>query len=282
VLSIAGAKLRLQMSVPTSPTSPGALLPLFRTLTDAVVTIAIEQVRSAGREVSCRKGCTACCFQLVPVAAIEARRMLELVEAMPPRQRDSVRQRFHSATSRLKSAGILDRLNARSASAEEMVALALDYFALKLACPFLEDGACSIYADRPLACREYLVTTPAANCSRPSPESVSPVPMPVRVSRLVRGLDSLSAEAEPWVPLPLVCAWAGTHPEPRPRVPGTALVQELLARMTGRSIPDPPIAGAGVDGACVTGASVADASVAAEPIAAEPVADPIPPTRGAS
>jgi Fe-S-cluster containining protein len=34
-------------------------------------------------------------------------------------------------------------------------------------CPFLEDESCSIHPDRPLVCREYLVTSPAELCAGP-------------------------------------------------------------------------------------------------------------------
>ncbi len=43
------------------------------------------------------------------------------------------------------------------------------YFHLGIACPFLEDESCSIHADRPISCREYLVTSPAVNCADPKP-----------------------------------------------------------------------------------------------------------------
>lgn len=39
------------------------------------------------------------------------------------------------------------------------------YFGLDLPCPLLADGVCSIRDDRPLACREYLVTSDPAHCA---------------------------------------------------------------------------------------------------------------------
>ncbi|MEZ5279133.1 MAG: hypothetical protein R2770_01565 [Acidimicrobiales bacterium] len=36
-----------------------------------------------------------------------------------------------------------------------------------VACPLLDDGVCSIRPDRPLACREYLVTSDPKHCAPP-------------------------------------------------------------------------------------------------------------------
>ena len=55
-------------------------------------------------------------------------------------------------------------------------------------CPFLEDESCSIHPERPLVCREYLVTSPAALCAGPTQEGVTPVAVP-KVSMAARGLQ---------------------------------------------------------------------------------------------
>jgi len=48
----------------------------------------------------------------------------------------------------------------------------MEYFYEGVACPFLEEESCSIHPDRPLSCREYLVTSPAEYCSRPTAETI--------------------------------------------------------------------------------------------------------------
>ena len=55
---------------------------------------------------------------------------------------------------------------------EEQRELNLEYWALKIACPFLENESCSIYKDRPIACREYLVVTDPKHCAEARPENV--------------------------------------------------------------------------------------------------------------
>jgi hypothetical protein len=115
------------------------------------------------------------------------------------------------------------------------------YFVQGIACPFLEEESCSIYHDRPMACREYLVTSPATNCARPTRETVDCVPMPMRVWNAVAHLDVTTAPAEshwiPWVPLILAPDWAESHPDDTPARPGPELLRELFEHLTGKRAP---------------------------------------------
>src|SRR3954447_24942564 len=88
------------------------------------------------------------------------------------------------------------------------------YFALGMACPFLEDESCSIHPDRPIACREYLVTSPAENCSHPSAETVRCVKPPRSIWAQLARFDSVEPGAEHlrWVPLIVAPEWAENHP----------------------------------------------------------------------
>jgi Fe-S-cluster containining protein len=211
-LRVYGEPIAVEVTVPAGPTPLAELLPVFQGLTNAVVDLAVARVEAGGRTVSCRKGCGACCRQVVPVAESEARSLARLVDALPEPQRTAVRERFTEAVSRLAAAGILEPLvRALSHGSEPVRELGLAYFKAGVPCPFLENESCSIYADRPLACREYLVTSPAANCANPTAESIQMVPLPGRLSRAVMAEDR-SATAGGWVPLVLSLDWADDHP----------------------------------------------------------------------
>jgi hypothetical protein len=109
------------------------------------------------------------------------------------------------------------------------------YFNVGIACPFLDDESCSIHPDRPLACREYLVTSPAENCSHPAEDNLSPVPLPARVAAAVRNADrQLTSDGTGWVLLALAPDWAASHPEPPPR-PGPVLFQEFFDHLLPRT-----------------------------------------------
>ncbi len=239
-LTIAGQKVRLEMPISAGPARLAELLPVFRSMTDAFVEVSVANARAEGLAVSCKKGCGACCRQLVPVAEIEARRLWEVVEAMPEPRRSTVRARFEAARQRLAAAGLLEKLREpRQFQDEDVIPFGMDYFQQGIACPFLEEESCSIYAERPMACREYLVVTPAEHCATPTVESVSCVKLVLRTARTIRGLNAEHSEyAQPWVALILALEWAEASPDESPPQPGPAWVREVFGRLTGRAVPE--------------------------------------------
>jgi len=232
-LSIGGEMFDARIEVPTGPTRLVDLLPTFHATVESLTSIAAARAEAEGKRISCAKGCGACCRQLVPIAEVEAQGIAELVDAMPEPRRSEVRRRFADARRRLDETGMLARLLARKElNKPQRLELGLDYFRLKIACPFLEEESCSIYADRPIACREYLVTSPPENCARPSAETVRMVPP------LVRGWMALARMEERdedrflrWVPLVLAPEWWETHAEPSPLRPGTKLLETFFEKL---------------------------------------------------
>jgi Fe-S-cluster containining protein len=238
-LSISGRRLRLEMTVPTARVRLRQLLPLFQSVADAVVDVACQSVESKGETISCARGCGACCRQLVPISPSEALGLRELVEALPEPRRADLGARFAAAHAELERAGLLEKLlHPEHVTDAESQTLGMDYFERGLACPFLEDESCSIHADRPLACREYLVTSPAQHCAQPAADTVRGVKMPAKVSRILRQLERpASIETAPWVPLILALEWATAHPECTEPRPGTDIVRDLFSRLTKRDLP---------------------------------------------
>jgi Fe-S-cluster containining protein len=240
-------QLEARMTVPTGPTRLRYLLPMVQSLTDAMVDSTVGAVEERGERVSCTKGCGACCRQLVPIAEVEARHIRDLVEALPEPRRSQVRARFAEARRRLEEAGMLDVLLRRAewpVGAGQEIGVA--YFRQGIPCPFLEDESCSLYADRPVACREYLVTSPAENCARPTAETVHCVPMPLPVWTSLARFDEVPPGARylRWVPLILAPEWADAHPEEAPPRPGPELLRDLFAHLTRKGdVPAPLPAG---------------------------------------
>src|SRR5258708_8730025 len=191
-LTVGELRIVHPISVPSTPVAAAEIVPALQGLVNAVAAAA-----EAGKIISCRKGCGACCRQLVPVSRSEGERLLRLVEAMPSDHREALRARFAAAETAIEGAG----LQQRGARTDRELSAA--YFALGVACPFLEDESCSIHPERPLVCREYLVTSPAELCSGPRQEGVTPVAVP-KVSMAARGLQE---ESDDWFPLALLMAW---------------------------------------------------------------------------
>ena len=208
-MAVGGVPVKISLEVPSGAVRPRELLPVFRAVAETVVRRGVEEATRGGGTVSCRKGCGACCRQLVPLAPVEAAAIAHLVDALPEPRREAVRQRFREARARLAAEGLAERLGGTSgpSSHEEVQELGLAYFRLGIPCPFLEDESCSIHPDRPIACREYLVTSPASECSRPSAAGVRTVPVG-RGAWLAVGaaMAPPGTRRTPWVALTLALA----------------------------------------------------------------------------
>jgi Fe-S-cluster containining protein len=224
-LTVGDVQIVHPLTVPTAAVPATDVVPALQGLVNAVVSAAEERSVEAGKAISCRKGCGACCRQLVPISRTEGERLLALIEALPAPRRAAVRTRFTEASATLAQAGLRDSLlDPGTHAGKTDRALSTAYFALGIACPFLEEESCSIHPDRPLVCREYLVTSSPDLCAGPVQDGVTPVAVP-KVSVAARGLED---ESDGWFPLALLMDWARRRPPGGMRRPGTEWVQRFL------------------------------------------------------
>jgi len=203
-----------QASIPAARIRLVDLLPTLQGLSNAIVAAAVRQVEREGRAVSCRRGCGACCRQPVPIAEPEAIQLAELIDAMAAERRELIRRRFRDGIERLAAAGLLDAVRGAPGidDREARQRLGLDYFRQQIPCPFLDDDSCSIHPYRPLACREYLVTSDPAQCSAPGPDAIDRVALPAKLSVALYRFGDGAGEGRPrWVPLLLALEWAASH-----------------------------------------------------------------------
>jgi Fe-S-cluster containining protein len=223
--------------VPLRPIGVQELLPVLQELSGQIVAAAERQTARRGKGVSCRAGCGACCRQLVPISEPEARALALLVEAMPAERRAKVEQRFREAYGRLEAAGLLERLRDFKARvpAGERRAFAMEYFRAGVACPFLEEESCSIHPERPISCREYLVTSEAALCADPAPGRIEMVPLPAKASEvLYRFGDGEGRDAHHFLPLVTALEWTERHRgETAATLPGPKLLENFVRQLAG-------------------------------------------------
>jgi len=229
--TIGSCALNLSVTVPAGPATVDDFLPLLQILDDKIVASAENDVQQQGKCISCQKGCGACCRQLVPLSPADARHNARLVENMPEPRKSEIFGRFTAARRRLEETGFWERLNNRREWPENDVSdIGVEYFRLGIACPFLEDESCSIHRDRPLTCREYLVTSPAANCSQPSRDSIECVPMPAKVWLSAARNESAAPHERyvNWIPLIQALDWADEQAPPEPETAGPELLRRLI------------------------------------------------------
>jgi Fe-S-cluster containining protein len=233
-------EMGFQVGVSEAPIAVTELLPLAQNLSNAIVDATVQEIETRGGKISCCKGCGACCRQLVPISDVEARCIAELVESLPEPRRSQVKARFEDAVKRLAEAGLLEKLRQPACWYREGYReFGLEYFRQGIPCPFLEDEACSIYPDRPITCREFLVTTPAKNCQNPATETIRSVKLPMRIGPALAKLgtrDDDPSEAH-WVPLILALEWMAANPNAPPRRSGPDLLGDLMRHLTGKELP---------------------------------------------
>jgi len=239
-ITIGGRPVAIELTVPVKPVKSRRMLPVFQGISDLFTEIGEKEVAARGEQISCKKGCAACCRQLIPLAEIETHHIAELVESLPEPTRAQIKQRFEKAWHHFTKIGWIDRLDASAAATpEKRQSLAVEYFQEYIDCPFLEDESCLIHENRPLACREYLVTSPAEHCFALDGEKIKMVSLPAKPSETVREItNSVNLNRiVNFVPLVLALEWAKRFPDASLALSGEQWMAKFFTRLTKSEIP---------------------------------------------
>ncbi len=235
-VSIGDGTFKATAIVPAGQTNLTQILPVLQSLDHSLIQGVTGQLADAGRIVSCKAGCGACCRQMVPLTIFEAEALANWIRTLPEARQQELAERFHQALLKVSAAGLIDRMVDEtwlldSDSARE---LCLDYLYARVPCPFLENESCSIHSIRPLVCREYLVTSPPEHCYDPATLQVEPVELPLRFSRILNAMGAeLEHEARGWIPLLFLFAWMKADVQPGAAFsgPGPKVLYEFVKRI---------------------------------------------------
>jgi len=237
-LNTPAGQLTTSVEVPTGFVAVTAIVPLMRRLGEEAQ--ALEEARSieSGKTLSCHRGCAACCRMMVPLSAPEAFALREFVRLLPNERRQRIGERLAKTKALLLSHGLWHRLLELSETThppddEALESINRDYYALRAPCPFLEEEVCSIYEERPAACRELLVTTPAEWCQDLVKNPVEQIQVPVRISPVLGLLwGELTKTPARLIPLPIALDWAEQHQrENQSTWQGTQLLDHALDKV---------------------------------------------------
>jgi Fe-S-cluster containining protein/uncharacterized protein (DUF1778 family) len=210
-IEISGEVVYLRIGIEDKQARLSDIVPLARTISDKLVLTVSDELSKKGQSIACCKGCSACCSYLVPLSAPEAFRLREELLSLPVNSSNRILNSCFDTAER-----ILDnrhpRLSLQNSSNSDQSQTSLIskwYSGLKLACPFLSDGLCMLYEQRPLACREHIASGSAVLCQTSHKGDPNVVPMPVST---LEALGQLAAELEQTdidaVMLPFAFAWA--------------------------------------------------------------------------
>lgn len=236
-MSVHGAPLRLKVTMPDFPVKPQVMLPFFQHLSNVFTDVAEKVAVHNGQAISCTKGCGACCRQPVPLAEIEIYHIAQLVERMPEPRRSTVKQRFAEAARHFYEMGWYERYDFCKDELE-FKALAFEYFSQGIPCPFLEAESCSIHADRPIICREYLVTSPAERCQAPSREDIGRLPLPASATYGTCTVGkSGNLNRKNFQIMVFALLWAEQYPEPFALKTGEEWLREFFGGKVDQQAP---------------------------------------------
>ena len=231
-------RLSSTVDVPTAFVPVTAIVPLLRRLGEEAQGLEEARLSTEGKARSCTKGCASCCHMLVPLSPPEAYALMEHIRSWPAEKQAHVATRLAEAKSLLLSHGLWHRLTELGESTQPQDDASLepinrDFYALRMACPFLEEDTCSIYDVRPAACRELLVTSPADYCRNMASQDIMPIPAPIRISPILGLLWSeLTDSPARLIPLPIVSEWVERHAADNERTwQGSHLLDSSLDKM---------------------------------------------------
>lgn len=215
-LDIFGKLLHICIGAENKPVKLSDLIPLARFLSSKIISTTKRHITNNGDTIACRRNCSQCCRYLVPLAIPEAMRLTEEVTAMTQWERKFVDESSLLAARRileLTPKNFLEKLGS-SVSETNSKDVSDWYRRMNLPCPFLVNNLCTIYEQRPIACREQLVIGSASDCKGEGATPAQPVKMPTSI---LEALAHLTSELEQTtihtIMLPFAVFWCRENPE---------------------------------------------------------------------
>lgn len=187
------------------------IIPPARELCEKLSLAMVNKLHRNGECVTCHKGCSACCSYLIPLSVPEAFLLREEVLAMPQQRGGIMLQSFLDSAKKILDSGFQEYCVNDSSHTNVPIQnsqLSKWYAELNLTCPFLSDGVCTTYEQRPIACREHFVTGSASLCEARREDGPDVVKMPVSilecVGQLAAEMEQSDVEA---IMMPLALPW---------------------------------------------------------------------------
>jgi Fe-S-cluster containining protein len=186
-----------------------------RQLCDIVCRLALEHQRLCGQPVRCASGCAACCKYAAAISLAEAFAINDRINNLFLPFRAPLLKTMTMAARKIlgnppPQAGASTEFKdpGESQSSNRLLNISQWYSGMDLTCPWIENKTCSMYADRPLVCREFMVTSAPACCSPTSLKTKTIVDLPIRTAEVLTEICSMLTGTRPQTMfLPLVGAW---------------------------------------------------------------------------
>ncbi|MCX8117646.1 MAG: YkgJ family cysteine cluster protein [Desulfobacterota bacterium] len=228
-----------RVAIPDLPLGLADLVPPMQKLCDGIVGLALQRERKNGETISCHKGCEKglCCCQLVPLSPPEVFFLNDFLKGLPLEKKVKIEAAFQKIREVMDQRGVTEKIRNIESTDEHQV-IAYEYFRMGLPCPFLDEGACSIYPIRPFACREYNILSPSTLCADPFKKGIRKVKIPRSMTTATARLAAeLNQTAPVLIPMPFALEWARENaPFGNRRWSGIWLFERMMEFATGKEV----------------------------------------------
>lgn len=228
------------------------IIPLARQICNRLMSVCEAATASKGETICCKKGCDACCDRfVVGMSEPEAFCLIEDIK----RQDESIRNRILGILMEMGKLSEHTGLTKIFASMEptttlrqRLEMLSSWWTEVHCCCPMLQNHQCSLYAYRPMVCREFLAVGDCNLCSSWKQQNVEiPVPM---YDVLMQLTSDLEGESPNLIIMPTLLQWyshnIGSADVRTWRAPAMAetflevLCRKAACAETARLTPSPP------------------------------------------
>lgn len=214
------------------------VLPEIYTISNFLIERSLASSKADGKPVTCVKGCNSCCYHLVAMSDHEALLIAHIVSLQDRHDQERIKNAFKSVTNILEKEGLLAELIDVHVNHFEdsprVIEMQRRYWELQIPCPFLLEGACSIYQFRPMICRQYLASSPRNFCTQSfkADHLVNKIPMHYDVASAIASFNGLSVKPTLAVPLPSILLANGMLDNfPRPKSTAGTIITAFLAHL---------------------------------------------------
>jgi Fe-S-cluster containining protein len=128
---------------------------------DDSISQDLQKSQKLGVFPTCKKGCSHCCRQLVMAAPLEGMALLHFIQNEIPVDKQ---QRIIDRTKDWFNWREKELPRHISESKKDVMKESAAHYNFGPHCPLLEDGICTIYEVRPMACRVFYVTSDPRGC----------------------------------------------------------------------------------------------------------------------
>ena len=165
-LQIHSEIVTVKIAVKDYPATLADIVPMARMLSVKINEAVQRQAIYNGLTIPCHQGCANCCHLLIILSVPEALRLVEEVMSMPRSQYEKLKRHWDSTGDHMREQlpkNLSPHLT-NYISYSNLKKISNWHTKQRKPCVFLRGGMCTIYEQRPLVCRDFMVIGSSSQC----------------------------------------------------------------------------------------------------------------------